>query len=240
MVVRSTGRALHHASKAVHRLLILGTGLLVLASCLLAGASWRLAQGPIDLGWLAAPIRAALIDDTAAGRVSFHGLALAWEGFHRGVDHPIDLRISDISLTDPTGNRLISAPDAHLTLSLAGLMLGRIVPRTLEVDHGQVAITRETSGSIALGPGLDIGDSPDPDPRGCGSSGSSSFIRPAAITVRARAYGINSARAFPRYRADLPRPGIGAYGPGVCNGSRLGPRQKWTHPRLRGGTALSG
>ena len=59
-MVRTTGRALNHASKAIHRLLIFATGFLVIASCLLVGASWRLSQGPIDLGWFADPIRSAL------------------------------------------------------------------------------------------------------------------------------------------------------------------------------------
>jgi hypothetical protein len=120
-VVRTTGQALNHASKAVHRLLLFATGFLVIASCLLVGTSWRLSQGPIDLGWLADPIRSALGNDAGAGRVSFDGLVLAWEGFHRGVDHPIDLRISNFIVTDSAGRRLLTAPDAHLTLSLAGL-----------------------------------------------------------------------------------------------------------------------
>jgi hypothetical protein len=67
---------------------------------------------------------------------------------NQGVDHPIDLRISNFMVTDPAGRRLLTAPDAHLKLSLAGLLLGRIVPRTLEVDRGEFAMTREISGSV--------------------------------------------------------------------------------------------
>jgi hypothetical protein len=104
----ASGRALNHALKAIHRLLIFATGLLVIASCLLVGASWRLSQGPIDLGWFADPIRSALVHDVGAGRVSFDGLVLAWEGFRKGVDHPIDLRISNFIVTDPAGTRLLA------------------------------------------------------------------------------------------------------------------------------------
>jgi hypothetical protein len=64
----------------------------------------------------------------------------------------------------PAGRSLITAPDAHLTLSLAGLVLGRIVPRTLEVDRGEFAMTREISGSVTLGSGQDGDSSPDPGP----------------------------------------------------------------------------
>ncbi|MDR3529883.1 MAG: DUF3971 domain-containing protein [Rhodopila sp.] len=155
-MIRSAGTAIHHTSKAVHRLLVLGTGMLVVVSCLLAVAAWRLAQGPIDLGWLSDRLRAALIDNTAPISVSFDGLALAWEGFQKGVDHPLDLRVSDITVTDPTGHRLVVAPRAHLTFSLAGLLLGRIVPRTIEVDHAQIAVTREADGPINFG--LDLAD----------------------------------------------------------------------------------
>ena len=160
VVVRSTGRAIHHTSKAVHRLLLLGMGFLVVASCLLAGIAWRLAQGPIQLSWLADRVRAALIDDAAPVRVSFDGVFLVWEGFHKGVDHPLDVRLSSLIITDPGGHRLVVAPSAHLTFSLAGLLLGRIVPRAVEVDHAQVAVTREAGGAINLGWDLTGGDLP--------------------------------------------------------------------------------
>jgi len=117
-------------------------------------AAWRLAQGPIDLGWLADRVKAALIDDAAPVRVSFDGVFLVWEGFHKGVDYPFDVRLSDIVVTDPAGRQLVAAPGAHLTFSLAGLLLGRIIPRTIEVDHAQVAVTREAEGAIDLGQAL--------------------------------------------------------------------------------------
>jgi len=153
VVVRSTERALQHTSRAVHRLLALGTGLLMVASCLLAGAAWRLAQGPIDLAAWSSRLRAAVSDDSASVRVSFDGMFLAWEGFHKGVDYPLDLRVSDIAITDPAGRRFVTAPSAHLTFSIAGLLVGRIVPRTIEVDHAQIEFTRDVGGAINVGPG---------------------------------------------------------------------------------------
>ena len=159
-VIRSTGWAFRHTSKAVHRLLLLAIALLVAASCLLAGAAWRLAQGPIELGWLSDRVKAALIDDTAPVRASFDDVSLAWEGFHKGVDHPLDLRLSNITVTDPAGRRLLVAPRAHLTFSLAGLLLGRIVPRAIEVDHAQIVVTREPGGPINLGWDFARGDVP--------------------------------------------------------------------------------
>lgn len=150
-VVRSTGRAVRQTSRAVHRLLALGTGVLVLTSFLLAGAAWRLSQGPINLGAWSGGLKAALADVSAPVRVSFDGMFLAWEGFHKGVDYPLDLRVSDIVITDPAGRRLVTAPSAHLTFSIAGLLLGRIVPRAIEVDHAQFVFTRDVGGAIHVG-----------------------------------------------------------------------------------------
>ena len=178
-MVRTTGWAIHHTSKAVHRLLILGTGFLVVASCLLVAGAWRLAQGPVDLGWLADQARAAFIDDPAAERVSFDRLELAWEGFHKGGDYPLDLRVSNLVVSDAQDRRLLAAPSVHFTLSFAGLLHGRLVPRSIEVDHGQIAVTREASGEIALGWGQD-GASAD-----AGSSDAGGAVRSARSGLRA-------------------------------------------------------
>ena len=159
-LVRSGGKAFHHVSKTVHRLLLLGIGLLVVTGALLTAGAWRLAQGPIDLGWLADRLQSALIDDTGPLHISFGHLALAWEGFHKGVDHPIDLRISDILVTTSAGNRLIVAPDAHITFSLAGLLLGRVVPRTIELNHAQISLTGDLTGALGRGQEPASGDSP--------------------------------------------------------------------------------
>jgi len=129
----------------------------------LAVSAWRLAQGPIDLGWLSNRLRATFTDAASPVRMSFDGLYLAWEGFHKGVDYPIDLRLSNMTVTDPAGRRLAVAPQTHLTFSLAGLLLGRIVPRALEVDHAQIAVTRAPDGAINLGWDVAGSDAPASD-----------------------------------------------------------------------------
>jgi hypothetical protein len=102
------------------------------------------------LGWLSDRVRAAFADETAPVRVSFDGVFLVWEGFHMGVDHPLDVRVSDIVVANPAGRRLITAPSAHMTFSLAGLLWGGFVPRTVEVDHARIAVTREPGGAVSL------------------------------------------------------------------------------------------
>src|SRR5271166_3922523 len=123
-MIRATGRVIHHTSRVVHRILLALTGLVVVTSALLAAAAWRLSQGPIELVWLADRARTILSDDTSPVHVSFEGLMLAWEGFHKGVDYPLDLQVAGIEITDPMGKRLVGAPQAHVTFSAAALILG--------------------------------------------------------------------------------------------------------------------
>ncbi|MDT7791837.1 MAG: hypothetical protein QOD59_1273, partial [Mycobacterium sp.] len=148
---KPTRWAFRHTTTLVHRLLMAASGLLVVSCVLLAGTVLRLAQGPIDLGWLSDRARAALVDNTGPVRVSFDGVVLAWEGFSKGVDYPLDFRVSGIAITDPAGRQIVAAPSAHLTVSLAGLVMGRFVPRTIEVDHAQIEVTRDPGGAINVG-----------------------------------------------------------------------------------------
>jgi hypothetical protein len=154
VVIRTTGRVIHHTSKVVHRLLVAAIGLVVVCTMLLAGAAWRLSQGPIELVWLSNRAKAILSDETSPVRVSFKSVMLAWEGFDKGVDYPLDLRIADIVITDPMGKRIVSAPQAHLTFSVAALILGRFVPRAIEVDQARITVTRGADGSIGFGGSL--------------------------------------------------------------------------------------
>jgi len=101
------------------------------------------------------------MDETAQAHVAFDDVSLAWEGFQKGVDYPLDFRLSNIAVTDSAGRHLASAPQAHLTFSLAGLLLGRIIPRAIEVDHAQLTVTRESSGALNLGLDLSPGRSPE-------------------------------------------------------------------------------
>jgi Protein of unknown function/AsmA-like C-terminal region len=153
-MIRTTGRVIHHTSKVAHRLLIAATGFLVVTSVLLAAAAWRLSQGPIELVWLSDRLKAILSDHTSPVHVSFDSLLLAWEGFHKGVDYPLDLRVTGIEVADPMGKRLISAPQANVTFSAAGLLLGRFVPRTIDVNQARIAVTRELDGTIGIGGSL--------------------------------------------------------------------------------------
>ncbi len=104
-------------------------------------------------------MRASFIDDTAPVHVSFERAYLAWEGFDKGIDYPLDVRLSNITVADRGGRRLVAAPSAHVTFSFAGVLLGRIIPRAIEVDHAKIAIIRKPRGAVDLGGDIGAGGS---------------------------------------------------------------------------------
>jgi hypothetical protein len=146
-------RLLHWAVvAALAAVLAAGVGVTVLGS--------RLSQGPLELPWLVHRIEASVNADDSTTHLSIGSAALAWEGFREGVDRPLDIRLQDVVVSDAAGARLISVPAADVSLSLLGLLLGRIEPRGIEIEHPRIRVFRSVGGAI----GLDLGtrsDAPD-------------------------------------------------------------------------------
>jgi hypothetical protein len=157
---------------------------------------------------------------------------------NQGVDHPIDLRISNFMVTDPAGRRLLTAPDAHLKLSLAGLLLGRIVPRTLEVDRGEFAMTREISGSVTSASVWTATAAPRPasaSGRVRSSGQQRSRLEPEPMDQIQRAHFRNSAVTLRDRGSELVVLATGMDLELVCakNGRVHGSAQGFTEPGLR-------
>lgn len=123
-------------------------GLLVIATCVLVGVSWRLSQGPLNSRWLADRMQTALVDEGSPIHASLEAATLTWDGFHKGVDYPLDLHASGLVLTDISSRTLLTAADAKLRFSLTDLLLGRFLPRSVEVDHAVISITPEARGLL--------------------------------------------------------------------------------------------
>ncbi len=147
VVAGSMGRG---CLRCLHLLAHLAIGAAVLVAVLLAGAAWRLSQGPIDLAWLTARLEAAVNQPDAPTRLRIGGTALAWEGFRLGVDRPLDLRLTDIALADDSGHQRMAIPQAELTLSLGALLLGRLQPRAVELDAPRLLLRRAADGTLSL------------------------------------------------------------------------------------------
>jgi hypothetical protein len=162
-VRRLAGQAARHTGRLLHLLARLAETIAVVTAIAVAVLGWRLAQGPLELPWLTHRVEAAFNEDHATGHVTIGSAALAWEGFRYGVDRPLDVALRDITFADATGQQLLSVPRAEISVSLHALLLGRVVPRALEIDQAHISLIRAVDGSfIARAGGTDATAEADP------------------------------------------------------------------------------
>lgn len=148
-MTRFTGQAARVASRvgwtALRLLLALMLGCLVVGGAGFAVLAWWLAQGPVEMPWLAARIQAEASSALSPGDVHVGGAALAWEGFHAGLNSPIDIRLRDVSVRMPSSGASATAPGIRVVLSLGPLMTGRIRPSLVGVHGAHVVVGRNLS-----------------------------------------------------------------------------------------------
>jgi hypothetical protein len=149
-VRRLTGQVAIGCAKAAHRLVTLAITLALLSGAGVAALAWRLAQGPLDLPWLATRLEAAANASGGPTRLAIGSVALTWEGFRLGVDRPFDLRVTSVTVTDQTGRQRMDIPRAEVSLSLRALLRGRIEPRAVEMDGPHLTLLRATDGTLSL------------------------------------------------------------------------------------------
>lgn len=164
---RLAGQAARHLWIVTHRLCAIALALLVVIIAASAVLAWRLSQGPIEIPWIGARIAAAVNQQAEPLRLEIGSSALAWEGFHRGQGSPVDIRLSRVSLVDAHGTPQIATPDAEITLSLLGLLGGRIEPQDITINQPNVVVERSSDGRISLMPAAGVpapAAGPDVDP----------------------------------------------------------------------------
>ena len=83
--LRTGGRGVGRLCRAV---LAVSLALVALGGMGLAGLSWRLAQGPLDVGWLAHWAEAAHNTPDAPSRLHIGGASIQWQGFGGGAGVP--------------------------------------------------------------------------------------------------------------------------------------------------------
>jgi hypothetical protein len=163
----------------LHRLAHAALGIGVALAVLAAGGAWRLSQGPVDLSWFTARLEAAANANGGPVRLSIGSTALAWEGFRLGVDRPLDLRLTNVTLSGPAGTQHIVVPRAEVSLSLVALLMGRFQPRAVELDNPSLTLRRSANGTLRL----DLGGAPAAlQPRSSNANGS----LPALLEVLAQ------------------------------------------------------
>ncbi len=146
MSLRTNHRArqvVRHCSRLLHYLNVAFVGLLFMVCFGLAGVTLRLSNGPIDLSWIAALYGDNLQVTRGGVHLSFANAALSWEGFQAGVDMPLGIRLTDVKVTDAEDRVLASAGHAFASIAVSPLLLGRFLPRELELYDGTIALIRE-------------------------------------------------------------------------------------------------
>jgi hypothetical protein len=140
-------------AREAHRWAQLLFGLAVLL--LLAGglAAWRLAQGPLELDFLARAIEAQANAPDSPSRLEIGQASIAWQGWREGHLTPVELRLSRVAMRGADGVAQAELPDATLSLSLPWLLRGELAPRVLELQQPVLRLWRDAEGRMGLGLG---------------------------------------------------------------------------------------
>jgi len=104
----------------------------------------RVALGPLTLDGIAPQIAKAL-DDRFGHRYEFGfgGTAIVKNGAPA-------LSIDKLSIKEPSGRMILTAPRAEVSVDLLALSVGRVTPRRLEIFDVEVHLTLRPDGSLAL------------------------------------------------------------------------------------------
>jgi hypothetical protein len=160
-------RAAGQAGHFLNRLLRLVLAVVVLGTAGIAAAAWRLAQGPVDVPWLARQAEASFNTADAPARLSIGEASVAWAGWREGHRSPLELTLRRVRAIDAAGAVRAELPDAVVSLSAAWLLRGRVAPRALEMRGLTLRAVRGADGAFNLGLGLVAPADPDaPAPAG--------------------------------------------------------------------------
>ncbi|HST74195.1 MAG TPA: AsmA-like C-terminal region-containing protein [Acetobacteraceae bacterium] len=145
-----SGQAARHTGRLLHAILTLALLLVLLAGAGGGFLAWRLAQGPMEVTWLARRLEQAANAGGGPTRLHIGSAALAWEGFRRGVDMPLEVRLASITAVDAAGVQIADVPRAEVSLSIGELLLGRLRPRAIELDGARLRLLRAVDGTMSL------------------------------------------------------------------------------------------
>ena len=174
-------------------------------------------------------------------RLAIGSAALAWEGFRMGVDRPLDLRLTNVTVIDQAGGRRMNIPRAEVSLSIYELLFGRVVPRAVTLDAPQLTLVRAADGTLSLDLGslTEAADSGEPAPTAHGNTdrrpagGVGAAGRQRSGTQAERAAGPAPSGAHPRCARRRGGSPARRHLAGAARGDRPDPAARkaaWTAP----------
>jgi len=126
---------------------VAGLGLGVLVAVLLVG--WRLASGPVSIGFLTPYVQAALNDvQQGTFNVTVEDTILTWAGWQR----TLDIRVVNVQVKSPHNGAVVATiPEVSVSLSVPALLKGVVAPRSIEFFGPTLKVQRYTDGRFAFG-----------------------------------------------------------------------------------------
>jgi AsmA-like C-terminal region/Protein of unknown function len=112
--------------------------------------AWRLSEAPVQLPWLTHRLERELSELLPGTGLTIGHVALAWEGFKHGVDQPFDIRITDVHLSVSQTGPSLTLPNAAISLSPAALLIGHVVPRSIEIDGAHLRLVRAATDRVLV------------------------------------------------------------------------------------------
>ena len=173
--LRTCGGAL---ARAAHGLAVVLIAFAVLTGVGLAGLSWRLAQGPLDIGWALRWIVNAANPAGSPTRIGIGSAVVKWQGFDEGADRALDLQLRDIRVLD-AGTPVAELASADMALSPAALLRGELVPRRVSLDGLQLRVVRSADGVVSVNIGSLADSTPDGAPSSSVAETMAALARPA-------------------------------------------------------------
>ncbi len=115
--------------------------------CLALYGAWQLSEGPVSLGFLKPQVEKRLAALDLPHRIAFSDLVLTWGGTRR----PLDLVMSNAELRGRDDVVVARVPELSIGLSLAALVDGRLVLKTIRLSDAEVSVVRRKDGSLSIG-----------------------------------------------------------------------------------------
>ena len=135
----------------IRRLARIGFDVFVLgvlaAICLALYGVWKLAEGPVSLGFLKPYVEERLEAVDLPHRIAFSDLVLTWGGTER----PLDLVMSDAELRGEDGTVVARIPEISIGLAVPALLEGRLVLKTIRLSDAGVSVVRRKDGTLSIG-----------------------------------------------------------------------------------------
>jgi hypothetical protein len=120
-----------------------GAGVLLLV----IAAVWRLASGPVPMGWLKPGVEHAIADKVKGGHATLDKVSLAW--FPQ--DKSLGLRLEGLHLTDAKGRTVADARRLDAAFAVDALAGFQIAPGRIAADHFFAAVSVSPDGRYGLG-----------------------------------------------------------------------------------------